>query len=872
MDSTTSERSTLPPPPSSRPLSQYPRANLNGNQDANKPRPSHSRRGDTVAVGLHSHFSDPASTVNVRDSESISVNDSSVALIARQHSVPPPPVRKLRKKPPGKDEDESAGGYTSSEKKPTKKEKSGDSLDLKLKTKNSIIQVINRISNELHSPSQGYETDGSAILSPQKSTTKPKKKSKTKNSSKDLGYDTDGGYQSENKKSKKRFFKLSPKSSKPEFQVPPIEPVPALPTFVEKKRELPIAGKFARTRAFSFSIPSPTTTESADSNADNPFPQISFRPFPSTNNVSTTSSSSPVSVKRSSILDRAKIAPLSDSPSAFSTPLPPKKRDSRFSSTTSSSSSGSGSNQHNKLNSHLSPFHSPPSSLEGPPLRPTLSLSALKHPKPVISVPLIRDISPSSTNPPSTKSVHSLSVSPVSTSSASSLQSKKPFRIKIHHPDLPTQLPSPEKTVPAAPSEPGSRSAFLTTPKHPLPQIPRIAVKVRPKNPPTDGFGPRSSISSITSDSATLGSTLRPTPISTPMPSPGLSPHTPTANVQASSKRSSQQTIIPSSDYIVPSPRGSPMKSQYSGPPSPTVFAATYQHHDRIPPQPSPAPKGPLPSPPSSSESLARVAGNNNSNTRNGVAALRVGKKKSGSGSSGDDVPKLQKERLEKASLSRFAAVKRDLWFDNDDGDTSLDAPKGKKDDKQEVEEPDELYDILNRFDSRDSSLSLGQGSERSRSSKSSKASKEHQGYYYPDTIFDATRPQPRQYLPVALVAPDLYGLEADDGKSLTDRTSRWSESVYSRSSSILDEEESEERRGRFLKRVEAMLDAEKSKAQAYIPPLPTIPHAYANVVHKSNGSINENAGRSNMTTTNISIPITTTTTTTPAGRSWNKF
>ena len=82
---------------------------------------------------------------------------------------------------------------------------------------------------------------------------------------------------------------------------------------------------------------------------------------------------------------------------------------------------------------------------------------------------------------------------------------------------------------------------------------------------------------------------------------------------------------------------------------------------------------------------------------------------------------------------------------------------------------------------------------------------------------------------------------------------------------SILDEEESEGRRDRLVRRVEAMLDEEKMGGQAQeehtVFPLPEIPQAYSNIklVQNGNGNVNidENADHhSNMT----------------PGRSWNKF
>jgi len=102
--------------------------------------------------------------------------------------------------------------------------------------------------------------------------------------------------------------------------------------------------------------------------------------------------------------------------------------------------------------------------------------------------------------------------------------------------------------------------------------------------------------------------------------------------------------------------------------------------------------------------------------------------------------------------------------------------------------------------------------------------------------------------------AHDVYGFE-DEGKTMSDETSRWSGSgsLYSRRSSIEEEDGSEERTDRFMRRVEAMLDSERK--HPYIPPS-RIAHPYAYAMHSPTEHIN-NAGAHSSTT---------------PGRSWNKF
>ena len=66
---------------------------------------------------------------------------------------------------------------------------------------------------------------------------------------------------------------------------------------------------------------------------------------------------------------------------------------------------------------------------------------------------------------------------------------------------------------------------------------------------------------------------------------------------------------------------------------------------------------------------------------------------------------------------------------------------------------------------------------------------------------------------------------EFEDGRTLGDRTSRWSGSIYSRVS-VLDADESGKTRDRLVRGVEAMLAAEKKAG--VVPPVPRLPDQYA--------------------------------------------
>jgi hypothetical protein len=848
--------------------------NFNLNQDVNKLKPLLVQQGHAGVVGLgdtdsqYSNADEAAPNANVGNFQTIGVDDSTIAS-SNIIDPKPPSVRKLRKKIPGRDGYESDGGYIS-EKKTKKKEIFGDGMDVKQerKKKKNFIQIINKISSDL--PTKGYESDGDVSLAPSESKKGKTKKSKAKNPSKDIGYETDGGYQSSIKKSKTRFFKL--RSPKSDLHVAPSGSIPALPNSGEKIVPLPIAGKFATTLSYLLSNP---TTERGGSHVDHTFPELA-QSFSATFGFTSTPSLPSLVPAGPSTFNRP-VASISGSPSAFHanvTQLRPKNRDSHLSGI-SSSSSGS-SNQHRKLqktNTLLSQLHSAPSSKQEHPkrqhLRTSSSLSSLQDPKSAISLPIKRTTSPTSadiSSPP--QSLYSLPSSPTSPlgTSFSSLQSTKPLRPKLR-PEHPTQQQSDSR-----PSGPN----VLLTPAIPILQIPPRPVKVRPRNPPTDGFGPRST----TSDSApsNLGHVL------SPIPSRGLTPGTcnkglsPSSCPNGNSRRSSQVTITPSSDYIVPSPPNSPSKTQ-----TPEVPPTVYYHHDHIPPQPTPAPRTPLPTLPSR-EIPTRTNSDGSAVRLPSAAHLRQRMAKTNKRQSEHDygvglspqrgrelfLPSrpLASSTMATRSVSvggpgretgvglhqyrdLYALENSDIGPSTDDNngrrswtdiytDVSLDDGEKLEAEDEEMEEPDEFHEILGRFEICDDEngdipdlSSGGQALERSHSFKAVKFTMKERRH--PDS-FNA---EPSQYNNSM-----VHATFEDDGEMMGDRTSRWSESVYSR---ISDENENEEMRDRFARRVEAMLDAERRQTRPYLPPSPRNFHPYANARHEpvENSYSNITPGRS---------------------------
>ena len=107
-----------------------------------------------------------------------------------------------------------------------------------------------------------------------------------------------------------------------------------------------------------------------------------------------------------------------------------------------------------------------------------------------------------------------------------------------------------------------------------------------------------------------------------------------------------------------------------------------------------------------------------------------------------------------------------------------------------------------------------------------------------------------------------------DDGKTVGDRNSRWSGSIYSRAS-LLDEEESNVARDRFVKQVEAMLAAEATRVNSEVIDGDTAP-----AVGRGRSGIGHGRGRDEYIPPVPKIPdaFASPDKVIPAGRTWNRF
>ncbi|KNZ82313.1 hypothetical protein J132_00128 [Termitomyces sp. J132] len=389
-----------------------------------------------------------------------------------------------------------------------------------------------------------------------------------------------------------------------------------------------------------------------------------------------------------------------------------------------------------------------------------------------------------------------------------------------------SRLPAPVAVQPRSSPINVTQSSCLpptipTYPSRPSPTATTQALRPRPRNPPTEGFGPRPTLTPST------------TP---PSPSNPLSPN------PAGSRQS--LSIIPSTDYIVPSPHPSPLPLS-----SPSVLA----YYD-IPP-PSPPPSGPLPKIPlpgslsSRSRTLERSVNGTASRSRTPeprllhqpIPNIQRGRENPfplrpilpqptapgvGPGLEADskvsrykELPglSLPKEKNDQVVERREVDKARDWVKERDSmakrssvGSWDAIAAYGGEDDE---DDDDDMRDVLERFEEArinseiDAIQNELDGWKALGRSQSFEAIKERIKGRYEDNQ-DPEDEALRKSL-------------EDDG----DTNSRWSGtmSIYSRTS-VLDPEKSEEARQRFIKRVEDLYgDGGREK----IPPVPKIPDAF---------------------------------------------
>ncbi|PPR00740.1 hypothetical protein CVT24_000946 [Panaeolus cyanescens] len=913
---------------------------------------------------------------------------------------------KLRKKPKG-DGYESDGGYMSEggkrkekkEKEKKKKEKVKEEAESsekpegegvrtsaapsvptsepeERKRKKSLVSVM-RGKKSAPEPA-GYDTDGVAIStskSPSKSKSKKWKSSKAESSA-DAGVDYETDASASSKKSKSRFFKLGGKSSKANLK----EPVPALPAFPDSKEPmpLPIAERFgttlnASTSGNDVSSSSPASPSSATIPSSAVLPSLNFKPFSHSTEDSVASNATWATAATSTTV-------LSSAPTTSSNPNGRFNglRDSQASASADSSSSHSHAAKGAPLSASSTREGSYPTS---PIARSTTPVSPSKQgssflprafsplpgsratsPSPAmrmnppISFPITRALSPpptvNPTSPADTSSPPTTFVSPPNTGlrvkpslenlNMLAVRNTQPSQISPSSPYVViTPLVTPLRSTASSPALNGNQQEQQQSKLSPAPQFP--ARMSRAPSPMRIKAG----------DALYLPLPKSPAPGNmSPISGPNSGSNSQYLNVYpngAGARRDSQLSILSSSEYIVPSPRQSPL-------PSPNTLA----YYD-IPP-PSPPPMGPLPSVPLSAngnegDRSTRVvsplsANSNNANILPSPAALRQrvidrsvrqlpegfsapiqrgkespfptrpilpppsfpppqpepraagigalaggpaggggvgmgmgGPPSSGSGAAArkyrDVLPRSEspanefiREQAEKRKLARLRP-KRSVHFDDDvladDDEDDEDEDRERYQDEVDEDDRAEMRGVLDRFEMNvqkdvgdddehvDSPISGTLGRRRSIEATFARQipspvpdvqrTTTSASRFYGGNGRKSPSPPPRSQSPEALideepepepeVIPEPLAVpqwrprarEPESEYTVGDRTSRWSGSVYSRNS-IMDEEESEQTRGRFIDRVKAMLSEKDGSGTdyrgEYIPPVPRLPDAYA--------------------------------------------
>lgn len=738
----------------------------------------------------------------------------------------------------------------------------------------------------------GYDTDGAIIVGKGKSLAKSKtKKSKSKTESAEgVGYETDGaGYQSSAsvgvKKSKSGFFnKLSGKSSRTDLRAE-VEPVPALPAPHETESiPLPIAQRFA-TSVSSATVSTSSLSESRPTHSPvvpppsshllglpPPLPPLNFQSFTTSTSEPPTSSARALAAARTSPpVNRSSHSSGESSSSSGS-----KRYGAQFSPTRDTGSahghglgSGSFSTITSSSHQHSAQHHLPSFNPAVSPNTPN-SLAHSDHSgsgslkPPSITYPNTRSPSPS----PSTAMSSSGTPLPTSHPPVAPLQIAKGLRMR---PSWENFMPSSKKagssSSPISPASPfvaaGPLRSTTSSPAlvHPPSQLP-------PSPNPVGGYLPRSRRES-----------------STPSPLPVISP--PNTAISEKSQRSTHLTITPSADYLVPSPRNSnlpspnvlayydipppspppmgPLPSVPAGRPGssngnananvlPSPAALRQRFIDRTPRQfpsdlrpvvhpPSNIQRGreqafpsrpvlPIPGPSPDAGGPTSASEVRNLARRYGNMPPPSGPPAGGGGSAPADVYANSRYQEEKdraynrrglAGPGQKHPTQRH-WIDDD----REDADSVDDNDSAKVE----LRDVLDRFDDGSAESAESHYEEPGRAlgrSRSIEAMKDNHHESFPVSEYYGARAR----IPRSSSSNGHDGeYQFEDGRTVGDRMSRWSGSVYSRAS-ILDEDESGETRDRLVKRVEEMLDSETKRnggaGRGYVPPVPRLPDAYAN-------------------------------------------
>ncbi|KAG7442082.1 uncharacterized protein BT62DRAFT_1079611 [Guyanagaster necrorhizus] len=590
-----------------------------------------------------------------------------------------------------------------------------------------------------------YETDSIPPSNGRRSRTKLLKKKKSFSA----GYETDDGYASAApttpKKSKSRIFRLGTRS-KTNLHEPSPPPLPEpLPVF-----RLPIAARFATTLG----------DLNAGANTDPPLPPP-VRPFVSTDTSTISSTPSPSiatfngfrEFDRDSIdnpestVDHGVAQSVSHSTTSHKST---RRVGVNFASSDSSDHHGSSSTNHSFFSKlTASSFAS--------------STSQNKYPP--ISYPLTRSPSPPS---------------------PTLIQRHQSGNKRIPEPlYLDNVGRGPSKTWDTSPVSAGGWSPYVNIPSiapsveslhAPSPSKPRPYFLSRRVNSPTPGAGPSLTPKYSVSDSGHLAVNEEPRP--------------------PSNRSGASGEVIPSMDYIVPSPRSqSPLPLQ----PPPTHLLS---HHE-LPP-PSPPPTVPLPRVPSDQDQ-GYFATQQRQNGQFAVAPPSVPKR-------GKEAPFPARPINTLASqpgLEARVKVKRyrDLYA----------LPNRWDEEQPSSDDTEVMRDVIARFQRTSGHSSSGEDI-RVALDRNQSPEAMHRNNQTEDYDSDGYSRYPEENKSVG--RSTMYRLER--GAVSTGRLSTWSGDSRA---SIMDLEKSEVARQRFVKRIEAMFDQNgRELPGSEIPPVPRLP------------------------------------------------